>query len=103
MVSNELVIKALSQLILISSINYGISMTSFLLQLSLGPHLLNMPGLPLTKPFKPKKGLGSSSVREYVEQKRAIADSQAESLHLISIEDLISHILTSLDSSYRLL
>lgn len=43
---------------------------------------------------------GSLSMLDYVEQKRAIADSLAENLHPISDEDLIGHILSGLDSSY---
>ena len=36
---------------------------------------------------------------DYVEKKRAIADSLAENLNPISSEDLIGHILNGLDSS----
>lgn len=38
---------------------------------------------------------------EYIDKKRSIADSLATSLYLISSEDLIGHILSGLDSSYR--
>lgn len=37
---------------------------------------------------------------EYIEKKRSISDSLAENLNPISDEDLISHLLTGLDSSY---
>lgn len=37
---------------------------------------------------------------DYIDKKRAIADSLAETLNPISTEDLIGHILPGLDSSY---
>nr|KAJ0190963.1 hypothetical protein LSAT_V11C800427270 [Lactuca sativa] len=43
---------------------------------------------------------GSLSMLEYIERKRAIADSLAENLKPISTEDLIHYILMGLDSSY---
>ncbi|KAL4563173.1 hypothetical protein LXL04_027209 [Taraxacum kok-saghyz] len=43
---------------------------------------------------------GSMTMIEYIERKRAIADSLAENLHPVHDEDLISYILTGLDSSY---
>ncbi|CAN1848848.1 Retrovirus-related Pol polyprotein from transposon RE1 [Linum perenne] len=43
---------------------------------------------------------GALSMYDYIEKKRAIADSLADTLQPISDEDLIGHILTGLDSSY---
>lgn len=43
---------------------------------------------------------GSLMILDYVERKRAIADSLADSPNPISTEDLISHILNGLDLSY---
>ncbi|CAN1152414.1 Retrovirus-related Pol polyprotein from transposon RE1 [Linum perenne] len=43
---------------------------------------------------------GSLSMMEYIEKKRAIADTLADNLSPISDEDLIGHILAGLDSTY---
>lgn len=43
---------------------------------------------------------GSLTMLEYIEKKRSIADSLAENDHHVSTEDLISYILSGLDSSY---
>ncbi|CAN0843601.1 Retrovirus-related Pol polyprotein from transposon RE1 [Linum grandiflorum] len=43
---------------------------------------------------------GALTMLEYIEQKRAIADSLADDLQPISDEDLIGHLLFGLDASY---
>ncbi|KAL7584606.1 uncharacterized protein LOC111888168 [Lactuca sativa] len=43
---------------------------------------------------------GSLSMIDYIQRKWSIADSLAENLHPVPEEDLISYILTGLDSSY---
>lgn len=44
---------------------------------------------------------GASSMRDYIQRKRSIADSLEENLQPVSEEDLIGHILNGLDSSYN--
>lgn len=43
---------------------------------------------------------GVMTMIKYIECKRSIVNSLAENLHPIPIEDLISHILSGLNSSY---
>ncbi|CAN1774291.1 Retrovirus-related Pol polyprotein from transposon RE1 [Linum perenne] len=43
---------------------------------------------------------GSMSMAEYLQKKRAIADSLTDNLNAISEEDIIGHILSGLDQSY---